>query len=111
VTKQIAVPRKTAGVTFPERKTEHKKPARKETKKDCMICAEIKKATYFIPEKDSPCEHFMTVCTACVSKMIKTQTSEGKVAEARLPCPVPSCTKALEHNMLEWVLPKRDFET
>jgi hypothetical protein len=107
----MAVPRKTVGVIFQERKVEHKKAAKKAAKKDCMICAETKQAKSFVPEEHNACVHFEIICTRCVRTMTKTQTSEGKVAEARLPCPVPSCASALEHKTLEDVLPKEEFET
>jgi hypothetical protein len=79
-------------------------------KQECLICVTTKSTASSFKVPEDACDHFQSICGACVQKMLKTKVAERQLAEAALSCPLQNCNHALDYTALRGAVSKPAFE-
>ena len=80
-------------------------------KQECSICAITKDTSrsFKATKETNACQHFATICSWCIHKMLKTKVAERQFSVAELTCPFPDCDQVLRFTTLKKIVNKAVF--
>ncbi|KAF2109641.1 hypothetical protein BDV96DRAFT_669153 [Lophiotrema nucula] len=80
-------------------------------KRECLICADSKTSRGYQPPKDGEiCEHFRSICRACVQKLVKSKITDDNLGEGVLQCPFGDCGHEVAFSTVGQMVTTGTFE-
>ncbi|KNG45143.1 protein kinase [Stemphylium lycopersici] len=82
---------------------------KKSVKQECLVCVETKTKDQCFKAPEDACEHFQSICTVCITKMLRAKMTEQQLTEAELSCPFGNCDHILDYAALRASVTKATF--
>jgi hypothetical protein len=79
-------------------------------KRECSVCISTKNVSHSfrLDKNEEACEHFKSICSQCVTKMIAGKIESRQLSEAELACPYPDCDHVLDHTDLKMAFTNKE---